>query len=293
MGDSVFVNGRAVVHKGSGGQSIAAPDVCLCPPGPPAGPVPVPLVNTVVAADMDGGTQTVLVEGNPQGTRNSFFEESTGNEVAQATGGGVMTGVVQGQAKFGFGYSRNVIVEGEPAVRHLNPLTHNHAGPVANTPPAPWISTMSSDVPRIPPKAVIIDAAESTETIDIRLVDENDLPLDPTPYRLTTPSGKTFEGRVLAAATLRVIGLTKGNCRLVLPGRTNDVARRGGPQHQPLKERRSGTSQVLLSPWRSGRRTRSWFPGCSVSGSTCRSTRATSRPETIASFSVATTALTR
>lgn len=217
MGDSVFVNGRAVVHKGSGGQSIAAPDVCLCPPGPPAGPVPVPLVNTVVAADMDGGTQTVLVEGNPQGTRNSFFKKSTGNEVAQATGGGVMTGVVQGQAKFGFGYSRNVFIEGEPAVRHLDPLTHNHAGPVANTPPAPWISTMSSDVPRMPPKAVIIDAAESTETIDIRLVDENDLPLDPTPYRLTTPSGKTFEGRVLAAATLRVIGLIKGNCRLVLP----------------------------------------------------------------------------
>ena len=37
MGDTVFVNGRAVVHKDSAGKSIAFPDVCLCPPGPPAG----------------------------------------------------------------------------------------------------------------------------------------------------------------------------------------------------------------------------------------------------------------
>ena len=89
MGDSVFINGRAAVHKTSAGKSIAAPDVCLCPPSPPAGPVPTPLVNTAVAADMVGGAPTVLVEGNPIGTRQSFFRKSTGNEVARTTGGGI------------------------------------------------------------------------------------------------------------------------------------------------------------------------------------------------------------
>jgi hypothetical protein len=219
MGDSVFVNGRAAVHKRSSGKSVAAPDVCLCPPGPPAGPVPTPLVNTVVAADMDGGTSTVLVEGNPQGTRQSFFRKSTGNEVARATGGGVLTGVVQGQAKFRFGYSRNVYIEGEPAVRHLDPLTHNHAGFAGNTPPAPWVSKMDPDVPRMPPRTVLIDEAERAgfDFIEIKLVDENNLPLEPTRYRLTIPTGRTHEGRTLGLATVKVTGLTSGTCRLELP----------------------------------------------------------------------------
>jgi hypothetical protein len=43
MGDTVFINGRAAVHAGSAGKSIAFPDVCLCPPTPPAGPIPTPL----------------------------------------------------------------------------------------------------------------------------------------------------------------------------------------------------------------------------------------------------------
>ena len=42
MGDKVFINGRAAVHKGSAGKAIAFPDVCLCPPTPPAGPCGLP-----------------------------------------------------------------------------------------------------------------------------------------------------------------------------------------------------------------------------------------------------------
>ena len=38
----------------------------------------------------------------------------------------------------------NVMIEGEPAVRHLNLVTHNHAGQMPpNTPPTPWLSTMN------------------------------------------------------------------------------------------------------------------------------------------------------
>src|SRR3954447_3645328 len=100
MGDTVFINGRAAVHKGSAGKSIAFPDVCLCPPTPPAGPVPTPLPNNVKAADLDGGATSVLIEGNPAGKKSSFFKLSTGNEVSRPTGGGVASHGVQGQARF-------------------------------------------------------------------------------------------------------------------------------------------------------------------------------------------------
>ena len=215
MGDTVFVNGMAAVHAGSSGKSIAFPDVCLCPPTPPAGPVPTPLPNNIKAADLDAGASSVLVEGNPMGKKSSNFKLSTGNEVSRPTGGGVVTHGVQGKGYFA-SFAVNVMIEGEPAVRHLDMVTHNHMGPQPpNTPPAPWLATM--DVPAPPPDSSVKDAAEALEKIEIRLFDENDLPVDPTPYRLTTPSGQTIEGRVLSSATLKVIGLTKGNCRLVLP----------------------------------------------------------------------------
>ena len=149
MGDTVFINGRAVVHKGSAGQSIAFPDVCLCPPTPPAGPVPTPLPNTVMAADFDGGANSVLTEGNPTGKQTSFFKKSTGNETSQPTGGGVVTHGVQGMAYFQ-SFATNVMIEGEPAVRHLDLLTHNHiAQAPGNTPPVPWLSVQ--DLPPMPP----------------------------------------------------------------------------------------------------------------------------------------------
>jgi hypothetical protein len=217
MGDSVFINGRAAVHKGSSGKSTASPDVCLCPPGPPAGPVPTPLVNTVVAADMDGGASTVLIEGNPQGTRRSFFRKSTGNEVARATGGGVLTGVVQGQARFGFGYSRNVYIEGEPAVRHLDPLTHNHAGFAGNTPPAPWVSKMDPDVPRMPPLNLIKEAGPGKDWIEISVIDEAREPLAGSRLVVSTPDGATVEGTLLGAGVVLIRGLATGVCELELP----------------------------------------------------------------------------
>ncbi len=81
------------------------------------------------------------------GKKSSYFGLSTGNEVSRPTGGGVVTHGVQGRAYFASG-SFNVLVEGEPAVRHLDLLTFNHTGPApGNTPPAPVMSTMSPSVP--------------------------------------------------------------------------------------------------------------------------------------------------
>src|SRR5512143_2229514 len=125
MADKVFVNGRAAIHKGSAGKSIAFPDVCLCPPSPPSGPIPTPLPNTASAMDLQGGAATVTIEGNPMAHAKSYIGKSTGNEVARPTGGGVITHQVQGAAYFQT-FSMNVFVESQPAVRHLDLLTHNH-----------------------------------------------------------------------------------------------------------------------------------------------------------------------
>jgi hypothetical protein len=218
MGDRVFVNGRAAVHKGSSGKSVAAPDVCLCPPGPPAGPIPTPLVNTVVAADMDGGATTVLIEGNPQGTRQSFFRKSTGNEVARATGGGVLTGVVQGQAKFRFGYSRNVFVEGEPAVRHLDPLTHNHAGFSGNTPPAPWVAVMDPDVSRMPPLKLVKEVGDGKHWIEFRVEDANRRARGDVRFEVRLSDGQVVKSRVPAGGVVRLVGVPpSGKHEIVLP----------------------------------------------------------------------------
>jgi hypothetical protein len=131
VADTVFINGRSAVHAGSSGQSMCFPDVNLCPPTPPAGPIPTPLPNIAMAADLAAGATSVSIGGNPVAKKSSFFAKSTGNEVAQPTGGGVVSHMVQGLAYF-TSYSMDVTIEGEEAPRHLDMMTHNHA---AQTPP--------------------------------------------------------------------------------------------------------------------------------------------------------------
>jgi len=213
----VYINGREAVHEGCGGRAIAFPDVCLCPPGPPAGPVPVPLTNTVQAKDLAGGAVTVFMEGNPAGHRDSYFATSTGNEVSRNTGGGVMSHTVQGKAYFQTA-SPDVFIEGKPAVRHGDLLTQNHmmANP-GNTPPSVWMSSViSGEAPMPPPKNLTKSLQEGKDWIEIDVVDEADAPVAYTPFRLTTPKGAVLEGRFLWGGKLRVKGMAQGRCELVL-----------------------------------------------------------------------------
>jgi hypothetical protein len=215
MGDTVFVNGRAAVHAGSAGKSIAFPDVCLCPPTPPAGPIPTPLPNNVKAADMDAGASSVTVEGNPMGKKSSSFKMSSGNEAAQPTGGGVVTHVVQGKAHFST-FAMNVMVEGEPAVRHLDLLTHNHAGPQpGNTPPAPWLSTMTGPSPAATTSST--DQQTGTDWIEVKISGKKGQPLSNVRYRLELPDGSVAEGRTSGSGTIRVRNIPSGNGKLTFP----------------------------------------------------------------------------
>jgi hypothetical protein len=225
MADKVFIEGRAAVHRGSAGKSIAFPDVCLCPPGPPAGPVPVPFANTVVAADLDGGAPTVLIEGNPMGKRSSFFKQSSGNEAARPTGGGLVSHAARGRAYFQT-FSATVSVEGEPAVRHLDLLTHNHLGVhPPNTAPVPWTSTM--DVRSVAPSTIMRRAGDGPDRLEIRYEGREDGRRDPVRYVLELSDGRTVEGRLPVGGAVIVTGLAAGSRhRLRFPDRERHARRR-------------------------------------------------------------------
>ena len=229
MPDNVFINGRAAVHSGSAGKSIAFPDVCLCPPSPPAGPIPTPLPNNTQAADVDGCADTVFVNGNPMGHRLSFIAKSTGNEVAQSTGGGVITHTVQGKA-FYQSYAMNVLVEGNEAVRHLDLLTQNHmAKSPGNTPPAPWLSTMTA--PAAPPPQLTSETLHSgPDWIGLCFVDQDGSLLAYAKGQIEFADGAVRSFRVLVGAEIVYRGVKKGNCTVTISDFGDKERRRRKPE---------------------------------------------------------------
>jgi uncharacterized Zn-binding protein involved in type VI secretion len=223
----VYINGREAVHKGCGGMAIAFPDVCLCPS--PAGPVPVPLTNTVQAKDLVCGAMTVLIEGNPAGNRDSYFATSTGNEVAASTGGGVTSHAVKGKAYFR-SWSRDVLIEGKCAVREGDRTSQNHENESpGNCPPSVWMATVCPGT-RLsgPPKKHTKVLQEGSEWVAIKAVDQNGSPLAYRKYRLTTPSGTILEGRTLLGGVVTVKGIAKGKCKVEWLDEHPDAVKKSG-----------------------------------------------------------------
>src|ERR1019366_3603625 len=125
---NVFANGREISAKKDANKSICAmPDVCLSPPSPPAGPIPIPYPHTANASDISEGSKTVKIAGDEIGLKNkSNYKTSKGDEAAtKSLGMGVVTHTIQGKMKHA-AWSFNVKVEGENVVRHLDLTTHNH-----------------------------------------------------------------------------------------------------------------------------------------------------------------------
>jgi Toxin PAAR-like domain/GHH signature containing HNH/Endo VII superfamily nuclease toxin 2 len=139
MSNEVYANGREVSCKAGAGKSTAAfPDVCLTPPSPPAGPLPIPYPNTGVDSDTSDGAKTVSVSGKEVMLKDSSsFKKSTGDEAAtKSQGMSVVTHQIQGKCYF-TSWSMDVKIEGENAVRHQDMMTHNHASSPGSTPP--WL----------------------------------------------------------------------------------------------------------------------------------------------------------
>jgi Domain of unknown function (DUF4150) len=125
---NVFANGREISAKKDNNKSICAmPDVCLSPPSPPAGPIPIPYPNTATSDDTDGGSKTVQIGGSEVGLKNvSTYKSSKGDEAAtRGLGMGVVTHTIQGKMKHA-AWSMDVKIEGQNAIRHMDLTTHNH-----------------------------------------------------------------------------------------------------------------------------------------------------------------------
>ena len=149
MPSTVVVNNLTVVHKDSGGVSLAFPDVCKTPS--PAGRVPIPYPNTAMSSDTDAGSKTVSADGNPLMTKASYFSTSTGDEAGSAMG--VVSSKTKGKA-YPKMYSFDVKADGEAVFRLSDIMLQNGGSPV-NTPPAtemqaPKAAMAAGDDPETP-----------------------------------------------------------------------------------------------------------------------------------------------
>lgn len=120
MAQTVFANGRGIVHKASGGKSIAFPNVCKTPMGPAKVPLPYPSIGQ--SAKASGGPKTVKVDGQVLMVKGAKYSATEGD--AAGTDGGVMSGCNGGEAEFK-SYSNDVKFEGRNVCRLGDSLFQN------------------------------------------------------------------------------------------------------------------------------------------------------------------------
>ncbi len=146
MGHNVFANKWAIAAKSGMNKSIARfPDVCLSPPSPPAGPIPVPYPDTSFSTDLKEGSQTVKLGGQPAAlAQQSYYQPSAlGNEAAtRSFGASVVTHQITGKTFFQ-AWSMDVKFEGKNVCRHIDITTSNHGSAPPATPPAPSAETQT------------------------------------------------------------------------------------------------------------------------------------------------------
>jgi len=128
MGTNVFANGRGISGKANANKSMGAmPDVCLSPPSPPAGPIPIPYPNFSKSKDTSGGSKNVKMSGKEIGLKNkSDYKNSKGNKAAtRSFGMGVISHGLSGGMKH-VAWSFDVKIENQNAIRHFDLTIHNH-----------------------------------------------------------------------------------------------------------------------------------------------------------------------
>jgi hypothetical protein len=128
MGSNVFANGREVSASKDDTHVLGAmPDICLSPPSPPAGPIPIPYPNFAQASDTADGSRTVQVGGDQAGLKSSSnFGKCSGDEAAtKSFGMSVTDACIQGKT-VAQAYSFDVKFEGANATRLLDLTTNNN-----------------------------------------------------------------------------------------------------------------------------------------------------------------------
>lgn len=171
MGVNVFANGLEVSAKKSPNKSIAAmPDICLSPPSPPAGPIPIPYPNFSNSGDTSSGTRTVKLEGQEAGIKNeSNYKSSKGDTPAtRSFGMGVVTHTLEGKTKFAM-WSGDVRFEGSNVQRFTDLTTHNHMSDPANSGSTTSSVAGGTAASTPDPECLALDnAVKSVENNDLR-----------------------------------------------------------------------------------------------------------------------------
>jgi hypothetical protein len=138
MTKSVFAGTWEIAAENGMNKSIARfPDVCMSPPSPPAGPIPIPYPNTSFSNHLKSGSTTVLIAGKGAAlAQTSYYEESAlGNEAAtRSFGANVVTHQITGKTYFQ-SWCMDVKFEGKNVCRHLDITTSNHASSGSTTAP--------------------------------------------------------------------------------------------------------------------------------------------------------------
>jgi Domain of unknown function (DUF4150) len=138
MSNEVYANGNEIACKSGDDKVIASfPDVCLSPPSPPAGPIPVPYPNTSFSKDTQNGSKTVKINGKEVMLKDQSFYKTTplGDEAAtKGLGASVITHVITGKTYF-VAWSMDVKFEDENVDRHLDLTSSNHASYPGSPPP--------------------------------------------------------------------------------------------------------------------------------------------------------------
>jgi hypothetical protein len=130
MSHEVYADGWEIAGNSGMNKSIARfPDVCLSPPSPPAGPIPVPYPDTSFSSDLKEGSKTVTLSGKPAAlAQQSYYKPSVlGDEAAtRSFGANVITHQITGKTYFQ-AWSMDVKIEGKNVCRHFDITTSNHA----------------------------------------------------------------------------------------------------------------------------------------------------------------------
>lgn len=208
MAATISVNGRTVVHAGSDGVVMFAPDVCLTPT--PGGPVPIPYPNIAKSSDTAQGSKEVSMDGNPIMLQGSVFSTSTGDEAG--SNGGVASGVTKGKAEF-IMYSFDVQVEGKPVPRLGDQMLGNKGGS-PNTPPAPEMQ---------PPSIVVsVDVTEKDkDKLVIKVLNPEGDPVKDVKYILRKPDGTEEEGTTSSSGEITLDNTIRGSGKILFPENSN------------------------------------------------------------------------
>ena len=142
MTKKVFAGMWEIAAENGMNKSIARfPDVCMSPPSPPAGPIPIPYPDTSFSNNLKSGSTTVLIGGQGAAlAQKSYYKEPLlGDEAATRTfGANVVTHQITGKTFFQ-AWCLDVKFEGKNVCRHFDITTSNHASSGTTTAPLPPI----------------------------------------------------------------------------------------------------------------------------------------------------------